>query len=346
MKRILHGVLFIGFCLVCGFFVFRGIIIHRADRVAAAILEQAGDGTPPQIASNAAKVIYRTFRRGGVYDNVVMGRLRPYLSNDRLPKFIGFPCGAIALVTNEGWCDNAARALAYVLDKKNIRSPQWNMIGPHYAHSALLVEFDDGAALLDPYYGYASVAPDGRHWDPRDIQADIQAGKAGTTDRLYPFDGQANHGFYEHFDTLTMGAQGEPLTISVKLPRLDQPLVIGNLDSDSRDVYGGLTKHGLTITWDYAGHRYDRNWTRELIAAQPVRVAMTLNAEAGDNILAAFDPPPHLTGNRVIAWDLPAGGKIISHDGRAAISWRRMTSYIGIDQIIITPAPDAKETMP
>jgi hypothetical protein len=90
---------------------------------------------------------------------------------------------------------------------------------------------------------------------------------------------------------------------------------------------------GMTPYWHYMGHRYNRQWVRELSAPVDMHVEMTLLEPAGEGVLIA-EPRPQLEG-KILRWDLKAGEKITFYDARAKVSLRRMNSYIGVDRIVI-----------
>ena len=306
-----------------------------ANEKSAHILKLAHGTTQAETAHTATKLLYFSFSKNGYKNNPGMARLRPYLSNGKMPGMFRTPPGAIELVTLEGWCDDAARALIYILAHKGIKAEQWNMQGPHAAHAAVRAHFDDGTtALLDPFYGYTSIV-DGKAHDPLAVRDAMKRGQS-SKGLLAPFDENSNDKFYAEFGTYFMGAQGEPLTITAQIPATDKPLSLGTLDGNSRDVYAQLMRSDMTITWDYVGHKYDRGWTREMAAQEPVQVQIILTHKPNAGILRTFTPAPAVDGTK-LTWNLLKGDKIISEDAKAAISWTRLKSYIDVDQIVITP---------
>lgn len=288
-----------------------------------------------ETAELATRKLYALFFKDGYQVLPKIARLRPYISNSKIPSPLRTPPGALELYTLEGWCDDAARALIYILNKKGIKAEQWNMQGPHAAHAAVRVHFKDGTtALLDPFYGYTSIV-NGVPQDPIDIRNALRQGQPAKK-FLKPFDKESNDAFYAEFGTYFMGAQGEPLTIKAQIPPLEKPLTLGTLDGNSRDVYGQLMQNDMTITWDYVGHKYDRGWTREMLASAPVQVQIILTHQPKNGILRTFTPAPAVDGTK-LTWNLLKGEKIRSEDAKAAISWTRLKSYIDVDQIVITP---------
>ena len=333
LKWLLVFLLSNGLLLGGGLYIFKHLTVDVADGAAErAYLRYARRDSQQETAENVAKMLYADFGKNGYSEqSKSIAAKRPYLTNRHLPDILRVPHGVLELTMMEGWCDDAARALIYILAK----AEQWNMQGPHAAHAAVRVHFDDGtSALLDPFYGYTSII-DGKPHDPIAVRATMQKGK-NSAGLLKPFNEKSNKQFYTEFGTYFMGAQGEPLTIMAQIPRIDQPLTLGTLDGNSRDVYGALTQNDMTITWEYAGHKYDRGWTRELVAKAPVQVQIILTRKPNDGILRTFTPAPAVDGTK-LTWNLLKGEKIISEDAKAAISLTRLKSYIGVDQIVITP---------
>lgn len=306
-----------------------------ANEEAAHILKLSRGETQAETANTATKLLYFRFSKQGYKINPDMARLRPYLTNRKMPDMLRTPPGVLELISMEGWCDDAARALIYILRREGINAEQWNMQGPHSAHSAVRVYFADGTtALLDPFYGYTSIV-DGKPHDPLVVRNELKEGKNPSA-FLKPFNKKSNDKFYADFGTYFMGEQDNPLTITAQIPALENTLTLGTLDGSSRDVYGQLMQHDMTITWEYAGHKYDRGWTREMVASEPAQVQIILTRKPNAGILRTFTPAPAVDGTK-LTWNLLKGEKIVSEDAKAAISWTRLKSYINVDQIVITP---------
>lgn len=340
LKRFLAALLLLAVLSGAFFLTTKYYFVRSADAQVSAILAKAKNNDQVQTADAAARHLYEIFSKRGYVEHPYLARLRPYLSNRSMPGIFRIPPGALELNTLEGWCDDAARALIYVLAKEGIHAEQWNMQGPHAAHAAVKATFDNGTAVLfDPFYGYSSIAH-GAAQDPIVVRDAMRNGAKADT-LLTPFDAQSNMKFYSEFGTLFMGAQDEPLTITANIPSLSTPLILGTVDNNSRDVYGALMKNDMTMTWHYAGHKYDRGWTRELVAPQDMQVEIILNRTPNDGILRTFTPPPTVDGTK-LRWDLLTGEKIVSKDAKAAISPAHLSSYIEVDQIVMTP----KETTP
>ena len=136
---------------------------------------------------------------------------------------------------------------------------------------------------------------------------------------------------------MRMAAEGDELLIAATLPELKGsiPVEIGKIDGNDLDVKGEGSGFGMTPYWNYMGHKYNREWVRSLLAPQDMSVKMILLEEAEEGVLTA-EPKPLVEG-KTLSWDLNAGEKITFRDGLAKISWRRLNSYIGVDQIVISP---------
>jgi hypothetical protein len=283
----------------------RTALIERAEANADALLEET-DGPV-----STTQRLYDFFEHDNHTTYPALARLRPYLTSDYLPAALRFPHGTIELFMMEGTCDDAARALIYLLHKQGISARPWNMIGRENAHSAVIAEVDDKKLLLDPYYGYA-----------------------GPLDHPKPLDETSNRDFYKDYDKRAMGAAGESLTIPIRIPA--KQLVLGTIDGDSDDVRKAMQNNRMTPVGFYLGHKFERGWIREWVAKAPLRMDFILTRRADSGILRTLAPAPALHGTK-LSWHLLKGEKIISEDGKAPISLLRMNSYIDIDQIIITP---------
>lgn len=230
------------------------------------------------------------------------------------------------------------RALVYTLNRKGIKAKQWNMQGPRNAHAAVIVYGpNDQNALVDPYYGFSGIN-NGTIRDPLEVQKALRNG-TNIKSLLTAYGPDSNWDFYKGLGQMAMGAQGEPFTISVEIPKVQKTLTLGAINGSQADTRGALLKEGMSITWEYAGNKYDYKWKRELIAPQPVCVKIILTKAPDQRILDSFSPTPQVDGT-ILTWYLLKNEKITSEDGIAAvspISKKRRSHYIDIDQIIITP---------
>jgi hypothetical protein len=313
-----------------GLYGLRAYIIHKADKQAEEILSGSSVSSSVALSLHATEKLYKSFSKNGYKSHLVLARLRPYLSNERLPEFIRIQKGAIPLMTMEGWCDDAARALIYTLSRRSIEGKQWNIQGASNAHVAVLVQFGaEQTALLDPYYGYHTVKNG----------AAVSPGNAVKENAFIPLDENSNRLFYARYDTYFTGVQGAPLRMSWNIPLTEKTLVLGEKNGDSTDAHDQMKNHGMGVASEYLGHKYDRGWTRELVAQQPLQIDIILTKEPDDGVLRTLSPPPAVDGAK-LTWLLSKNQKITSEDGKAGISWTRLNSYIDIDQVIITPRGD------
>jgi hypothetical protein len=326
-KRLACVALALAVTLAGLYLTFRTVLIHKANSRVETILAGADLQNPVATSLQATQNLYSTFQKHDYRDHKILARLRPYIANARLPAFIRVPAGTIELVTNEGWCDDGARALIYTLDKAHITARQWNIQGLTTAHAAVVVNLNGTTALLDPFYGYHSI-PNG---------APISPEKAAGKNALVAIDKNANRKFYKDFGTYFMSAQGDPLVITATLPK--QKTTLGKIDAQSADVRSAGVAHDMTKMWDYIGHRYDRSWVRELRAPMQMKVDIILTEPANESALRTLSPTPAVDGTK-LTWNLLKDQKIKSEDGKAGISLKRLNSYIDIDQIIITPEGD------
>lgn len=348
LNKILTIVVALFFIATASVFGLRGYIITKADARAEEILSTIKESYKPAYVINATYYVFSHFQRETTAGHPILAFLRPYLSNEHLPNIIRVPTGAIETITGEGWCDDAARSLSYILGHRNIASKQWNMIGNNVGHSALLVDLGGGGAvntmkqsltdttaLADPYYGYVTIN-NGNAYSPYRIHNALHEGKS-VEGMLVPLSSKSNAEFYRKFGTFFMGAQGDPMAITIDLPPLDRKqLALGIVDEKSDDELNATLLANMTPTLDYVGHKFDRGWVRELVAHEPMRIDLILIQTPDKGVLSTFTPPPQVDGKK-LSWNLLQDEKIISNDGKATISWTRLNSYIGIDQILLTP---------
>lgn len=73
------------------------------------------------------KKVFKTFQHKDP-SSIPAYKVRPYITNKRLPAFIRFPDGAMETNIQAGLCDNASRMLAFILEKEGHPSVQWNMV--------------------------------------------------------------------------------------------------------------------------------------------------------------------------------------------------------------------------
>lgn len=319
---------------LAGWMALRGFLIHDARREAREIIARAYEKQAPQDDEAAvtaiAAEIFQTFRHQDPA-TIALYRLRPFVTNRRLPDFLRLPEGVMEMGLRRGYCDNAGRLLAFVLAQEGFESVQWDMVQPEAAHAARLVNFTGGrSALVDPFYGFVTVDKEGRLASPQDAQARFRAGEAFET-IFRPLGAGAAQEFYEDFDVTIMAAQGKELVIASAVPQ-PLPVTLGNLDGRDEDVKGAALNEGLTPHWNYAGHRYNRGWVRVLQAHAPVQIEMVLMAEPDEKILRSMHPRPEISERR-LRWKLKAGEKLTFRDGEAGLSLRRLNSFIGVDQI-------------
>lgn len=316
----------------------RQIIINKAQTKADLIIQKA---TKDKNLSDDEKIIAITteiFKDFHAKDpaEIPLYKIRPIITNHRLPSFIALPNGVMETLMQKGYCDNAARMLAFVLKQDGFESVQWNMVSSNSAHSALLVTLNDGRkGLVDPFYGYVAVGKDGKLLPPDQAQSQVKSG-IKYQEVFHPLSPNSNHNFYLDFHSMDMAAQGDELVLEATIPPLNsEPLVLGKIDGNDMDVKKAAMKNKLSPFWHYMGHKYNRQWTRMLKANEPVNVTIILVEPSQKNILIATPQPA--VKNKTLSWNLNSGESIVFKDGDAGISLKKMNSYIGVDQIIFTP---------
>lgn len=317
---------------LAGWLITRHLLILKAEGKIFALARDAHTKPNPTDDEKVTTLTGEIFRHFHHQDpgEIPLYRLRPYLTNSRLPSWFRLPDGVMETLLEKGYCDNAARMLAFALQRENIHSVQWNMVSPGMAHSALLVSLPDGRKILaDPFYGYITADT------PEQAQARLKAGEEFSA-VFSPLSAQSDSAFYKAFTDISMSAAGHDLRLESTLPPLHgKPLTLGTLDGSDLDVKQDGANKNITPFWHYAGHKYNREWVRVLKAAEPVTVTMDLLDVPGDTSFAA--PVPAVNA-KTLAWTLRPGETLTFRDGIAKFSFKRLNSYIGIDRITITPA--------
>lgn len=330
---------------VCGLAVLaytpRFVLSNWADRVSNGFLRNQGHiakgGLDDRQLMALTKLIFNRYAdRRRPETQPLLLRLRPYLSNRRLPGWLRVPPGALEVIYSDGWCDDAARALAYVLESVGAKAFQLNIATPTQGHSVLLVtlpkrEPGRGQVLVDPLFGVVAADSTGLI-SPDAARRMLQQGNPVRA-VFKPVAKRGDTRFYREFADSVFGVQGQGLEIESHVPAFSGPRkAFGRIDGSSQDVSGASMRAGMTPYWHYLGHRYDRSWVRSLEASERLRVTFVLADEPNESFFTS-DVPPRIAGKKLV-WELDRGQKLIFRDGRARPSFLRFTSYQPIDQII------------
>lgn len=332
--------IFCAFLIVClfigGRFYVAGASTQKAQVALKSVLKDQNKVMTDEDIIALTLYVFTHFERGDPSLNLAL-RLRPFVTNPRLPSALRYPEGGIEILNGYGLCDNASRMLAFLLKQKGIDSVQWNIVSNDDAHSALLVYMPDGRnVFVDPYFGY--VAYDRRTQkliSAEEAKTRLLAG-ASLDDVFLSLTDDGHPKFYKSFAGSSMAAQGHALRLTADIPLLKdgKSLVLGAINDSDEDVKHESGVYGMTPYWHYVGHKYNREWVRVLQAHENIRLEMVLVQNAENSVLTS-DVPPGIRGRSLI-WDLTAGDKIVFQDGLAKISWSRMNSFIGVDQIKVT----------
>lgn len=321
---LIKTLIFIAAFAITGFFVFRQGVVIVAQRKAHVIMGEQ-NGEPSEIIYQASKLSHEKFvqssGRIGHEARPFLVRLRPILTNYRLPSWIAFPDGAIETLHAGGWCEDAARMLQFILAQYDLPSRQWNMAKPDGAHSALVVDLPGGGMIFtDPFYGVIATDQNGNLTGP--FAKDL---------RFQALSDKSDLSFYKDFEGVVMAARSEEMTIRAIVPE-ELPLTLGGLDGSADDVQSDSMKHRMGSYWTYMGSRYDRAWTRVLKASRPVKVTFILTDDVDDGVVTSNKPPA--VSGKTLTWVLDKDEELVLTDGKARLSLLRLNSYIPIDQIV------------
>ena len=230
-----------------------------------------------------------------------------------------------------GMCDANARGFAYLLRQKGYNASQIDFvsIGIGGAHSALLLETQEGDIMLDAYYGVVPKYND-EIIGPAKIQNYLNRG-VPSEEIFVPLATDSKLYFYKHFNNIVYAKFGEILEMKAEINLSIPKLVLGKKDGSSKDVNANTAKHGLFGFLHYIGHRYSRKWVRTLSFAQDTKMTIALIEKPKRKFITSTQAPI-IKGNQLI-WKIPAGGKISFIDGDAQRDWLKLQSYQDVDYI-------------
>ncbi|MGE3627990.1 MAG: hypothetical protein AB7G34_16645, partial [Hyphomicrobiales bacterium] len=209
--------------LAASLILIRHCVEAEAEQRAAEILGSMAKETlsDDSLAKAATAHVYKALIGGaGSASPPILVRLRPYLASSFIPRPARVRTGAIDLVYLDMFCDNAARALGFVLEEAGFETSQLNIVTPGNAHTVLLARNPQGREfLLDPYAGIVPES-NGRLLGPEDARTLARQGVPAEEiwNQLEP--GQEFPDFYREFAEAVYARQGEPLEITavVTLP--------------------------------------------------------------------------------------------------------------------------------
>ncbi len=280
-----------------------------------------------------AKFVHESFINTKKADKTpFLFRLRPYLTNELLPKFMRIKEGAIDSMYVRGKCDSAARTLVHLLDVAGYRSWQFNYLSPRWAHTVVLVQLPYGQTVLfDPTYGVASLHK-GRFISPEEAQ-ELQKTGVSLKSIWHTFGDTSALKYYRDFDRAVMAKQGEKLKLEISVTLTDnEKIQLGEKNNDYRDVRGAASQRGWSRSWHYFGHRYDRKWERIIRFPQRTRITFVLTSYVNPKFITS-QRDPIISGKKVI-YEIEAGGLLHFRDGLAKRDWLRLNSYQDIDYIL------------
>jgi hypothetical protein len=314
-------------------------MVYEARKTASSLHEKVvkkigPDQSEDPYLQEITALVFNSFKPEEPSEDFML-RLRPYLTHSILPAFIRLPNGAIETNIQSGLCDNASRMLAFILRQQGYDSVQWNMVHNSGGHSALLVKTkDDREVFLDPFYGI--VAQHQNQLISLDqAQRIISKEREASAIKLLSQDSQLK--FYEHLPEMFMAAEGQDLILDFNVPDLRQgSVILGEVDGQFNDVIRDGNAENISGYWHYIGHKYNREWVRELKAPQATKIVVTLADDHVDSGVITSNKTPDIEGNK-LTWVLQAGETLVLRDGLAKVSWSRLNSYQYIDRVEFHP---------
>lgn len=291
------------------------------------------DMGPDDLLVALTREVHETFQGGTEYETrPLLYALRPYLTHNLLPSLLRVEAGAIDALYVKGFCDSAARTLAFILNSIDVPAWQFNIVT--YRGSGHVVTLarptKDRKVMLDPLLGIVPQR-NGRLLGPEEARTLAQDG-VPMSELWKPLASTSNDEFYNRFGDVVFARQGQPLQleVSIDLGAADA-VTLGTPNGQYGDVGEDGIKHGWTAYLHYLGHRYDRGWTRTLHFPQATRVTFGLMEPARENVITS-DRSPVLRGTAVI-YEMPGGSTLRLHDGRAQRDWLRFRSYQNVDYV-------------
>jgi len=307
-------------------------------RAYAADLDLAG--APAEAAQRLTARIFETYAAPSKGETLpILLRLRPFLSHRLLPGALRVDQGAIEAIHLNGHCDAAARSLAFVLRENGIPAAQVNLIGAAgEAHTIVRADLPGREpALLDPHTGLAPLHQ-GRLLGEAEAKR-LQSDGAPAESVWRPLSDKARfNAVFRNFPDLAVVEQGDAFEWRRRLSLKERDrLALGALDGSAEDVGDAAGAAGLGVYWTYLGHRYDRGWTRSLVADHAMQITFHLLDDPRPGVITS-DQSPRIEGRRAV-YRLAAGEALSLHDGRATISLTRLNSYVGVDAIVVERLP-------
>ncbi len=263
--------------------------------------------------------------RGGL---ALPAKLQALLTHRFMPAPLRIRQGAFEIISLQGECGSAGRALIMALGAAGFNADQLNMVTPTAAHTAVVVTLQDKSTMtFDPFFGVVAHSGE-RLIGPAEARMLARNGLQmdAIWTRLAP---SSDPEFYRQFENVRFARQGEPLEFGGEVTLPGEPLQLGEADGSSSDVSNAAAMAGLTPYWHYIGHRYDRSWVRWLTVNQDTLVTIALVEPLGAKFITS-ELPPQVHGNR-LTYHLAAGSTLRFVDGRAGYDWLRLRSYIDVD---------------
>lgn len=287
--------------------------------------------TDEEFAEAATRYVYRALiRNSDERTTNWLLRLRPYLTHRFVPPPIRVRNGAIDLIYLDQFCDNASRALAFIIEEAGFDANQLNIITPGNTHTALLALSPKGKELLlDPYIGIVPVS-NGHLLGPDEAQ--LLARQGVPVEQIWrQLEPRTKFpDFYRDFANAIYAKQGEPLEIISDVRLSDGvPLQLGAPDGSFEDVISDGNRARVTPYWHYIGNRYDRAWVRGLRFAQDTRVIFGLTETPNPKLITSTKNP--IIENRRLIYEMAKGQKLLFVDGAAGYDWLKFRSYQNVD---------------
>ena len=297
--------------------------------------EAQAAGTSEATAKLLTAKVYESFIGTDPDAPPLLLRLRRFLSHPLLPDLLSVDEGAIEAIYLEGHCDSASRSLVYVLGAIGIEAIPVYLLGPMgEAHTVVEATLPGGKlVMLDPFFGLVPEHQGGL-LAGSEAQTVLREGTA-PQEIWQPVSPRAHYSiFFDTFETFSLTDQGADFEWRRHLDLgVVDTLQIGAFDGSSKEVPEAAGALSLGAHWHYLGHRYERGWTRTLVADHAMRVTFHVLEHPRAGVLTS-DLEPEIQPGKVI-YTLGKGDALSFVDRRATRSIRTLRSYIGVDAITV-----------
>ena len=308
----------------------------NAEEKVAAYIEKSREYTDLNAQlMNAALYVYEEFGQQDVEGaESPLGQFENILTSPALPGFLKTSPGAFAVSNPQSGPDgNAAKILQFVLALQGIDSHEWEIISPKNTRTGLVVKDKDQTfKYLDPAAGVIAMYENQVLLGP--YAARFLVSNGDDYQKIFVKLAESSDvSFYEDFAHVMMAPPSFPVYVNVAAPVYDEPIVLGELNGDAKDVAQASSQLDLTPYMDYLGQKHKAHVQRTLYFTHPAKITFVLTDDFDPSSLKA-NITPEVDGKKLV-FKVPEDEPLILDDGKSALSFMNKNKYVPVDQIII-----------